>query len=115
MEEQKTDWEKICEARDAAREQYEQLREAEKEYSRLSKEGIRTKEELIWYIEYIRRFYLGCENSARVTGNEVLYAESIGIQREFTNLLDRLADADAADLMGMYARKEDGTEDVDVV
>ena len=113
--EQKTDWEKICDARDAAREQYEELREAEEEYNRLSKEGIRTKEELIWYIEYIRRFYLGCENSARITGNEVLYAEAIGIQREFTNLLDKLAEADASDLMMLFRRKTDGSEDMDVV
>ena len=113
--EEKTNWEKICEARDAAKEQYERLREAEKEYNRLSEEGIRTKEELIWYIEYIRKFYVGCENSARITGNEVLYAEAIGIQREFTNLLDKIADADAADLMGFYERKTDGTENMDVV
>jgi len=113
--EEKTDWEKICDARNAAREQYEELREAEEEYNRLSKEGIRTKEELIWYIEYIRRFYLGCENSARITGNEVLYAEAIGIQREFTNLLDKLAEADASDLMMLFRRKTDGSEDMDVV
>ncbi len=115
MEQQKTDWEKICEARNIAKEQYEKLQQAEKEYNRLCEEGIRTKEELIWYIEYIRKFYLGCENSARITGNQVLYAEAIGIQREFTTLLDKIADADASNLMGFYERKTDGTEDVDVV
>ena len=111
-------WKEAREGRDRAMEakqRAEKQRQAENEYLRICEDGIKTKEELLWYVEYVRDFYARMETQARLSNNQMLYCECVGIQREMINLYDKLVLGDAQILAESLVMKEnDGTADIDV-
>ena len=110
-------WKQAREGRDRAMEakqRAEEQKQAENEYLRICDEGIKTKEELLWYVEYVRDFYARMETQARLSKNQMLYCECVGIQREMINLYDKLVLGDAQRLADTLVREDDGTSDMDV-
>lgn len=85
-------------------EQYEQNIKKQQELDRLMEQGIRTFDELVFYIRETIRASNDLNVTARNTNNELLYVESVAVRREFKILLNLI-------LEGEETEEEERNED----
>ena len=95
-------------------ERIRQVEEAEadmKEINRIEVEGIRTFDELVFYIRKTIQGAGNFEIQGRDTNNMILYAEATGVKREMKNLLNLILKGDEEDkklsVWGKGIEKED--------
>jgi len=69
-------------------EQYEKNIRCQQEIDRLMEEGIKTFDELVFYIRETLRASNELNVTARNANNELLYIESVAVRREFKILLN---------------------------
>ena len=100
-----TDLEKMNMERERAWKEYERSYVKKKEIDRLMDEGIKTFDELVFYLRETLRASEDINVSARNMNNQILYIESVAVKREFKILLNLI-------LMGEEEEeeKEDGME-----
>ena len=82
-----SDLDKMKKDRRRAEEEYLNSMNRRLEVERITREGIKTQDELILYLqEGIENVKLS-EDAARLSNNSIVYSESIAIKREFRKLL----------------------------
>ena len=87
MSKTNSDLEKMKKDRRRAEEEYLNSMNRRLEVERITREGIKTQDELILYLqEGIENVKLS-EDAARLSNNAIVYSESIAIKREFRKLL----------------------------
>jgi len=69
-------------------EEYEKSLQKQQEIDRLMEEGIKTFDELVFYIRETLRASNELNVTARNANNELLYIESVAVRREFKILLN---------------------------
>ena len=82
-----SDLEKMKADRRKAEEAYIDSMNRRLEVERITREGIRTQEELILYLQDGIENVKMSEDAARLSNNNIVYCESIAIKREFPKLL----------------------------
>ena len=87
MSKTSTDLDKLKADRQRAEREYIDSMNRRLEVERITREGIKTQDELILYLqEGIENVKLS-EDAARLSNNAIVYSESIAIKREFRKLL----------------------------
>ena len=112
MSKTSSDLEKMKADRRRAEEEYLNSMNRRLEVERISKEGIKTQDELILYLqEGIENVKLS-EDAARLSNNNIVYSESIAIKREFRKLLSliMLPEVQAETAEEVHRQSTDGGE-----
>ena len=82
-----SDLEKMKKDRRRAEEEYLNTMNRRIEVERITREGIKTQDELILYLQQGIEDVKMSEDAARLSNNNIVYCESIAIKREFRKLL----------------------------
>lgn len=82
------------------------------EVERITREGIKTQDELILYLQQGIEDVKMSEDAARLSNNSIVYSESIAIKREFRKLLSlvMLPEVQAETAEELHRQSTDGGE-----
>jgi len=101
-----TDLEKMNMERKRAWEEYEESYVKQRELDRLMDEGIKTFDELVFYIRETLKATDNLNVTARNMNNQILYIESVAVRREFKILLNLILEGEEEE----EEKKEEGME-----
>ena len=112
MSKTSSDLEKMKKDRRRAEEEYLNSMNRRLEVERITREGIKTQEELILYLQEGIENVKMSEDAARLSNNSIVYSESIAIKREFRKLLSLIMfpEVEAETAEEVHRQSTDGGE-----
>ena len=112
MNKTNSDLEKMKMDRKRAEEEYLNSMNRRLEVERITREGIKTQEELILYLQEGIENVKMSEDAARLSNNSIVYSESIAIKREFRKLLSLIMfpEVEAETAEEIHRQNTDGGE-----